>query len=148
MVGFTLFFARDAAEREANDDPRPSIGERYESRDAYLTLARAQAEKLANTTRAANAVAPLPDLYIFNLTVAVVSPTTETGMVSRAFQTSFKFKLCRAVVKPVNGRRGNAREQVETLENEEWKRGVALGTCDGRPGGSGSDGCASRATAR
>jgi hypothetical protein len=46
MVGFTLFFARDAAEREANNDPRLSIGERYESREAYLTLARAQAEKL------------------------------------------------------------------------------------------------------
>lgn len=47
MVGFTLFFARDAVEREANDDPRLSIGERYESRDAYLALARGQAETLA-----------------------------------------------------------------------------------------------------
>ena len=47
MVGFTLFFARDAEEREANDDPRRSIAERYESREAYLTLARAHAEKLA-----------------------------------------------------------------------------------------------------
>jgi hypothetical protein len=47
MVGFTLFFARDAAERKAKEDPRPSIVERYGNREAYLELARLQAEKLA-----------------------------------------------------------------------------------------------------
>ena len=47
MVGFTLFFPRNAAEREANHDPRQSIAERYESRDAYLTLVRAHAMGLA-----------------------------------------------------------------------------------------------------
>ncbi len=37
-VGLYIPFARDRAEREANDDPRQSIDERYESRAQYLDL--------------------------------------------------------------------------------------------------------------
>lgn len=48
MQGFTQFFARTQAEREANGDPRPSIEERYPSRDAYLAEVRNQAELLAH----------------------------------------------------------------------------------------------------
>jgi hypothetical protein len=47
MRGFTLYFPRNAAEREATGDPRRSIEERYASRDAYLALAREQAQELA-----------------------------------------------------------------------------------------------------
>ena len=46
MMGSTLPFARTAAERERHGDPRPSIAERYASREAYLTAARAAAEAL------------------------------------------------------------------------------------------------------
>jgi len=46
MMGSTLPFARTAAERERRGDPRPSIAERYASREAYLTAARQAAEAL------------------------------------------------------------------------------------------------------
>lgn len=48
MQGFTQFFARTQAEREASDDPRPSIEERYQSKDVYLAEVRNQAELLAH----------------------------------------------------------------------------------------------------
>jgi hypothetical protein len=47
MMGTTAPFARNATERQAQGDPRPSIGERYRDRDAVLAQARAAAEKLA-----------------------------------------------------------------------------------------------------
>jgi hypothetical protein len=37
MIGSYIPFARTKAEREKSGDPRPSIEERYASRDAYLT---------------------------------------------------------------------------------------------------------------
>ena len=37
LTGSFVPFARTRAEREANGDPRPSIEERYESHDAYVT---------------------------------------------------------------------------------------------------------------
>lgn len=46
MVGFTLFFPRDAADRERKHDQRRSIAERYASRDAYLAESRRAAEAL------------------------------------------------------------------------------------------------------
>lgn len=46
LTGSTIPFARTAAEREANGDPRPSIAERYASRDDYLARVRAAAEQL------------------------------------------------------------------------------------------------------
>ncbi|MCH8849161.1 MAG: hypothetical protein IIC32_09350 [Chloroflexi bacterium] len=46
MVGFTLPFAATRQAREASGDPRPSIQERYESRDAYLQQVRHDAESL------------------------------------------------------------------------------------------------------
>ena len=46
MRGSTLAFARTRAEREAKNDPRPSIAERYASRAAYLDAVRAAAQKL------------------------------------------------------------------------------------------------------
>ncbi|OGK88330.1 MAG: hypothetical protein A2X52_12685 [Candidatus Rokubacteria bacterium GWC2_70_16] len=46
MMGSTLPFARTAAERAASGDPRPSIGERYASRDDYLRRVREAAEAL------------------------------------------------------------------------------------------------------
>ena len=48
MQGMTLFFARSAGERLATHDPRPSISERYPSRDAYLKQVRAVATRLAS----------------------------------------------------------------------------------------------------
>jgi hypothetical protein len=46
MMGSTLPFARTRAERERRGDGRPSIEERYASRDAYLAAARRAAEAL------------------------------------------------------------------------------------------------------
>ncbi|MPZ98630.1 MAG: response regulator [Dehalococcoidia bacterium] len=46
MQGFTRFFARTRADREATGDPRPSLEERYASRDAYLDRVREAAEHL------------------------------------------------------------------------------------------------------
>jgi hypothetical protein len=40
FAGATLPFARTRREREASADPRPSIGERYASRDVYLERVR------------------------------------------------------------------------------------------------------------
>jgi len=47
MMGSTLPLAATRSEREASGDPRPSIEERYESREAYLARVRAEAEALA-----------------------------------------------------------------------------------------------------
>lgn len=45
-IGSTIPFAKDQAGREGLGDPRPSIHERYASRDDYLQQVRAAAEKL------------------------------------------------------------------------------------------------------
>jgi hypothetical protein len=47
FAGATLPFARTRAEREGKGDPRPSIAERYRSREAYLARVRAAATALA-----------------------------------------------------------------------------------------------------
>lgn len=44
--GSLIPFARSRAEREAADDPRPSLAERYGSREAYVAKVRAAAEAL------------------------------------------------------------------------------------------------------
>ena len=44
--GSFIPFARDAAERARTGDPRPSLAERYPSRDAYVAQVRAQADAL------------------------------------------------------------------------------------------------------
>jgi hypothetical protein len=46
FVGSYLPLAKNKAEREATGDPRPSIAERYSSKDQYLDLYRKAAEKL------------------------------------------------------------------------------------------------------
>jgi hypothetical protein len=46
MVGSFIPFARTKAEREKTGDPRPSVEERYQSREAYLSRLRAAAEEL------------------------------------------------------------------------------------------------------
>ena len=46
LNGSFIPFAVTKAEREKNQDPRPSIQERYASRDAYLTQVKAAAQKL------------------------------------------------------------------------------------------------------
>ena len=45
-VGSTFPFKMNRAEREATNDPRPSLEERYTSRDEYLRLVEAAAEAL------------------------------------------------------------------------------------------------------
>lgn len=45
-LGSTIPLARTAAEREAAADPRPSVAERYASREAYLAEVRKAAEQL------------------------------------------------------------------------------------------------------
>jgi hypothetical protein len=47
FAGATIPLARDRAEREAAGDPRPSIAERYASREQYLDRVRRAAEALA-----------------------------------------------------------------------------------------------------
>lgn len=47
MVGSTFPFPVTAADRARTGDPRPSLAERYPSRDAYLDAVRAAAERLA-----------------------------------------------------------------------------------------------------
>jgi hypothetical protein len=47
MQGFSRFFAATRAQRLALNDPRPSIEERYASKDQYLALVRQAAEALA-----------------------------------------------------------------------------------------------------
>ena len=46
LAGWTLPFAATRVQREHNGDPRPSITERYESRDDYLTKTREAAQAL------------------------------------------------------------------------------------------------------
>ena len=52
MMGSTLVFARTREERERRGDPRPSIAERYASREAYLAAVRAAAVALASARHA------------------------------------------------------------------------------------------------
>lgn len=47
LAGWTLPFAPTRARREASGDPRPSIEERYPSRQDYLRRVRQEAQKLA-----------------------------------------------------------------------------------------------------
>lgn len=44
--GSRIAFARSRADREATDDPRPSLEERYGSREAYVAKVRDVAEAL------------------------------------------------------------------------------------------------------
>ena len=46
LAGWTLPFAATRADREANNDPRPSIDERYASREEYLRRVQAAAHEL------------------------------------------------------------------------------------------------------
>jgi hypothetical protein len=46
MIGSTLPFCRTADERARSGDPRPSLAERYPSRDAYLVRVRAACREL------------------------------------------------------------------------------------------------------
>jgi hypothetical protein len=46
LLGATHVFPRTAAERQARNDPRASIEERYGNRDGYLALARRAADEL------------------------------------------------------------------------------------------------------
>ncbi len=48
MTGSTAFFSVTRLQRNQNGDPRPSIEERYENRDDYLTRVRAVAEQLVS----------------------------------------------------------------------------------------------------
>ena len=48
FAGATIPFARTSREREASGDPRPSIAERYRSRDDYLERVRRAAAALAS----------------------------------------------------------------------------------------------------
>jgi hypothetical protein len=45
-MGWTRFFPSTRTAREATNDPRPSIEERYTSKDAYLQQVRDEAQKL------------------------------------------------------------------------------------------------------
>jgi hypothetical protein len=47
MQGFSRFFAATRAQRLASNDPRPSLEERYQSKEQYLALVRKAAEALA-----------------------------------------------------------------------------------------------------
>jgi hypothetical protein len=47
FAGATLPFPRTRAERESTGDPRPSIAERYRSREDYLARVREAAQALA-----------------------------------------------------------------------------------------------------
>ena len=46
MLGFSRWFPATREEREANNDIRPSIEERYENRDSYIKLVKRDTEKL------------------------------------------------------------------------------------------------------
>ena len=48
LAGSTLPFPRTASEREASQDPRPSIAERYPIQDAYVKRVEAAARKLVS----------------------------------------------------------------------------------------------------
>jgi hypothetical protein len=47
MMGTSLPFTQTPAERQATGDPRPSVAERYASREEYLDRVRSAAEALA-----------------------------------------------------------------------------------------------------
>jgi hypothetical protein len=47
MIGSSYFFPRTRAEREQTGDPRPSIEERYSSKEQYLDRVREEARELA-----------------------------------------------------------------------------------------------------
>jgi hypothetical protein len=47
LTGSMIPFARTKAERERTNDPRPSIEERYKSRDQYLEMITSAANNLA-----------------------------------------------------------------------------------------------------
>ena len=46
FAGSTMRFASTESQRVASGDPRPSIAERYQSKDQYLARVRHEAEKL------------------------------------------------------------------------------------------------------
>jgi hypothetical protein len=46
LQGMTRFFSRDESERDGLGDPRPSIADRYTSRDDYLERVRYEAQRL------------------------------------------------------------------------------------------------------
>jgi hypothetical protein len=46
MLGFSKWFPASRAERDASGDPRPSIEERYASRDEYRSLVERDAWRL------------------------------------------------------------------------------------------------------
>jgi len=46
LDGMALPFARNAAEREAAKDPRPSMAERYQDKSTYVSRLRAAAQDL------------------------------------------------------------------------------------------------------
>ena len=46
LDGMALPFARTAAEREAVKDPRPSLVERYQDKDAFISKTRTAAQEL------------------------------------------------------------------------------------------------------
>ena len=48
LAGWSVPFAKTKADRDASGDPRPSIAERYASREDYVAQTRAAAESLAN----------------------------------------------------------------------------------------------------
>jgi hypothetical protein len=48
MMGSTLPFARTREARARRGDPRPSIAERYASKEAYLARVRAAAQALVD----------------------------------------------------------------------------------------------------
>ena len=51
LSGWTLPFAATRAERESSGDPRPSIEERYASKDEYLRLVHNAARTLVEQRR-------------------------------------------------------------------------------------------------
>ena len=46
MLGFSRWFPATREQREASNDIRPSIEERYENRDSYVKLVKRDTEKL------------------------------------------------------------------------------------------------------
>lgn len=48
MIGAWFPFAKNKAEREKSGDPRPSIAERYATKDVYLTRVRAAAQRMVD----------------------------------------------------------------------------------------------------
>ena len=50
MIGSTIPFASTRADREASGDPRPSIEERYPTRDDYLETVRGESSELVDAS--------------------------------------------------------------------------------------------------